>query len=137
MRISDLFTSVGINAALVFLFLFLYSIFRVQYFNARVYYARHFVRDKDWGTKRHEVGFKEELKRQAKGMLGWVPSAVKTALNEDELLRVAGVDAVVFMHIFRTAWVPHLFFLSEKHLVISISSDGGCDWHAPYFVRGR
>ena len=102
MRISDLFTSVGINAALVLLFLFLYSIFRVQWINARVYYARHFVRDKGWG-KRRELGFKEELKRQAKGMLGWVPSAVKTAMNEDELLRVAGVDAVVFMRIFRTA----------------------------------
>lgn len=91
MILSALFTSVGINLGLCILFLVLYSILRNLPGNAKVYAPRLVAE----GEAQQGAGF--DIERLVP-TVGWVRRAWK--LSEDELLSVAGLDAVIFMRIF-------------------------------------
>ncbi|KMZ75449.1 hypothetical protein ZOSMA_114G00460 [Zostera marina] len=91
MKVSALLTSVGINIALCVVLLSLYSILRKQPGNFSVYFGRKLAR---------------ERKRQKEGHFSFerfVPSPswiVKAwGYTEDEILAIAGLDAVVFLRI--------------------------------------
>ncbi|ERN06500.1 CSC1-like protein HYP1 [Amborella trichopoda] len=88
MIVSALLTSVGINLGLCVLFVTLYSILGKQPSNVRVYAPRLV-------DKGEERPFNLERLLPSAGWLkkAWEPS-------EDELLSLAGLDAVVFMRIF-------------------------------------
>lgn len=91
MILSALLTSVGINLGLCFLFFALYSILRNQPGNIPVYSPRLFSERKT----QEEDEFNLERLLPSPGWLkkAWQPS-------ENELLSIAGLDAVVFMRIF-------------------------------------
>lgn len=97
MKVSALLTSVGINIALCVVLLSLYSILRKQPGNFSVYFGRKLAR---------------ERKRQKEGHFSFerfVPSPswiVKAwGYTEDEILAIAGLDAVVFLRILIFRWV--------------------------------
>lgn len=99
MEISDLATSAGINIGLATIFLILYSIFRNQPENAGVYSTRQMLRD-----QRKEV--KERQPFSIHTLLpspGWVTRAWNP--SEDDIMESAGLDAVVFLRIFKFWWV--------------------------------
>ena len=88
MKISALLTSAGINIGLCALFLLLYSILRKQPSNVGVYFGRRLSEER----KRREDSFSlDKLVPSA----GWIVRA--WGLTEDEILSVAGLDAVVFL----------------------------------------
>ena len=91
MILSALLTSVGINVALCFLFLILYTILRNRPSNAELYVPRLVAEGK----------YREY---NASGMRGFFSSFswVKRAWQptENELLENSGLDAVVYMRIF-------------------------------------
>ncbi|MQL91074.1 hypothetical protein Taro_023680 [Colocasia esculenta] len=91
MIISALFTSVGINLGLCVLFFALYSVLRKQPGNVRVYASRLVVEGKAQQMAPFDI---ERLLPSA----GWMRNAWQP--SEDDLLSVAGLDAVVFMRIF-------------------------------------
>lgn len=98
MILSALLTSVGINVALCFLFLILYTILRNRPSNAELYVPRLVAEgkleaDDEFGVGRFFSSF------------NWVKRAWQP--TEDELLQNSGLDAVVFMRIF-------IFGLVEK-----------------------
>ncbi|KAH6830386.1 hypothetical protein C2S53_007552 [Perilla frutescens var. hirtella] len=91
MILSALLTSVGINVALCFLFLILYTILRNRPSNAELYVPRLVAEGKLQEDDESGVGrFFSSLK--------WVKRAWQP--TEDELLEHSGLDAVVFMRIF-------------------------------------
>ncbi|GAQ91055.1 early-responsive to dehydration stress-related protein [Klebsormidium nitens] len=94
--ISDLLTSMGINMGLVTLFLTLYSMFSKQPFNARVYFTRQYIKTKDFG--RTESGRLVINPLEYLTMAAWLKKAI--VLPEDDLLGIAGLDAVVLMRLF-------------------------------------
>lgn len=94
--ISDLLTSMGINMALVTLFLTLYSMFSKQPFNARVYFTRQYIKTRDFG--RTESGRLVINPLEYLTMAAWLKKAI--VLPEDDLLAIAGLDAVVLMRLF-------------------------------------
>ncbi|GMJ15253.1 hypothetical protein like AT1G58520 [Hibiscus trionum] len=91
MEVGDLLTSAGINIAICVVLLTLYSILRKQPGNACVYFTRKLVSEPIKGS-----GDPSCLTR-------FVPSASWIArawqATDEEILAVAGVDAVVFMRI--------------------------------------
>ncbi|KAL6553030.1 CSC1-like protein hyp1 [Orobanche gracilis] len=91
MILSALLTSVGINAALCFIFFILYSVLWSRPSNANLYVPRLVAEGK----------FREEDEISVGSLLSsfkWVKRAWQT--SEDELLSNSGLDAVVFMRIF-------------------------------------
>ncbi|KAL6520411.1 hypothetical protein OROMI_032591 [Orobanche minor] len=91
MILSALLTSVGINAALCFIFFILYSVLWSRPSNANLYVPRLVAEGK----------FREEDEISVESLLSsfkWVKRAWQT--SEDELLSNSGLDAVVFMRIF-------------------------------------
>ncbi|KAK8652508.1 hypothetical protein V6N13_126539 [Hibiscus sabdariffa] len=101
MILSALLTSVGINLGLCFLFFALYSILRNQPGNITVYSPLLFSERKT----EQEDEFNLERLLPSPGWLkrAWQPS-------EDELLSIAGLDAVVFMRIF--TFCVKVFFIA-------------------------
>ncbi|KAK8553133.1 hypothetical protein V6N13_089348 [Hibiscus sabdariffa] len=91
MILSALLTSVGINLGLCFLFFALYSILRNQPGNITVYSPRLL------GERKTEQENEFNLERLLPSP-GWLKRAWQP--SEDELLSIAGLDAVVFMRIF-------------------------------------
>ncbi|XP_078430264.1 hyperosmolality-gated Ca2+ permeable channel 2.3 [Wolffia australiana] len=91
MILAALFTSVGINLGLCVLFFVLYSILRNQPENAEVYAPRVVAE----GKERRTTAF--DLERLLPST-GWAKAAWN--LSEDDLLSIAGLDAVIFMRIF-------------------------------------
>lgn len=101
MILSALLTSVGINVALCFLFLILYTILRNRSNYAELYVPRllaegEFQEENDFGFKRFFSS------------LVWVKRAWEP--TEDELLQNSGLDAVVFMRIFIFGSVERMKF---------------------------
>ncbi|KAL1538737.1 CSC1-like protein HYP1 [Salvia divinorum] len=91
MILSALLTSVGINVALCFLFLILYTILRNRPSNAELYVPRLVAEGKFQEYNASGVrGFFSSFK--------WVKRAWQP--TENELLENSGLDAVVFMRIF-------------------------------------
>ncbi|GKV08766.1 hypothetical protein SLEP1_g20357 [Rubroshorea leprosula] len=91
MIVSALFTSVGINLGLCFLFFTLYSILRKQPKNVPVYAPRLFHERQS--QQRDDFSLERLLPSPGWLKRAWQPS-------EDELLSDSGFDAVVFMRIF-------------------------------------
>lgn len=90
MDISGLLTSAGINIGLCVLFLSLYSVLRKQPSNIYVYFGRRLTEERD----RREGSFSiDRLVPSA----GWLFKA--WGRTEDEILSVAGLDAVIFLRI--------------------------------------
>lgn len=94
MEISDLATSAGINIGLATLFLLLYSVFRKNPRNAGVYSTRQMLREKRKEVKREPFSLNNLLPSPGWLVRAWNPS-------EDEILETAGLDAVVFLRIFK------------------------------------
>jgi len=98
MEVSDLATSAGINIGLAILFLVLYSVFRKLPGNRGVYNTREMLRESQC-----KEGKKQEEK-QPFALENLVPTAgwVKQAwdLSDDDILKSAGLDALVFLRIF-------------------------------------
>ncbi|KAI3726129.1 hypothetical protein L1987_65926 [Smallanthus sonchifolius] len=90
MILSALLTSVGINLGLCFLFFTLYSILRKQPGNADVYAPRLVAEGKL--EPRNNFNLERLLPSTS-----WVNRSLRP--SEEELLRHAGLDGVVFMHI--------------------------------------
>lgn len=91
MILSALLTSVGINVALCFFFLILYTVLRNRPSYAELYVPRLVAEGK----------FQEDHVSGVRGFfssLKWVKRAWQA--TENELLENSGLDAVVFMRIF-------------------------------------
>lgn len=94
MEISDLATSAGINIGLATLFLLLYSVFRKNPRNAGVYNTRQMLREKRKEVKREPFTLGNLLPSPGWLVRAWNPS-------EEEILASAGLDAVVFLRMFK------------------------------------
>jgi hypothetical protein len=94
MEILDLATSAGINISLATLFLVLYSVFRKNPRNAGVYSTRQMVRERRKDIPREPFSLDNLLPSPGWLMRAWSPS-------EDDILESAGLDAVVFLRIFK------------------------------------
>ncbi|KAL2612175.1 hypothetical protein R1flu_023867 [Riccia fluitans] len=92
MDISGLLTSAGINIALAFLFLLLYSIFSKQPNNAGVYFGRELLRQRRLNT------LKDRTLESFIPSVGWMVRAWR--YTEDEVLESSGLDSLVFLRIF-------------------------------------
>ncbi|KAL4184490.1 hypothetical protein AMTRI_Chr10g1260 [Amborella trichopoda] len=121
MIVSALLTSVGINLGLCVLFVTLYSILGKQPSNVRVYAPRLV-------DKGEERPFNLERLLPSAGWLkkAWEPS-------EDELLSLAGLDAVVFMRIF--IFRSEYKYIATKRLSYFLSSQPQ-PHHFTILVRG-
>ncbi|KAG0585456.1 hypothetical protein M758_2G012200 [Ceratodon purpureus] len=94
MELLDLATSAGINISLAILFLVLYSVFRKNPRNAGVYNTRQMLRERRKEVKREPFSLDNLLPSPGWLVRAWNPS-------EDEILESAGLDAVVFLRIFK------------------------------------
>lgn len=94
MEISDLATSAGINIGLALLFFLLYSIFRKNPRNAGVYNTRQMLREKRKEVKQEPFTLGNLLPSPGWLIRAWNPS-------ESDILASAGLDAVVFLRIFK------------------------------------
>ncbi|KAJ4966366.1 hypothetical protein NE237_018215 [Protea cynaroides] len=90
MNISALLTSAGINIGVCVLLLSLYSILRKQPCNVSVYFGRRLAQEK---IKRKDAFHFERFIPSA----SWIVKAWET--SEEEILAIAGLDAVVFLRI--------------------------------------
>ncbi|PIA64642.1 hypothetical protein AQUCO_00100246v1 [Aquilegia coerulea] len=90
MNVAALFTSAGINIALCVILLSLYSILRKQPGNVKVYFGRRLAQE---CIGRNDPFCFDRLIPSA----SWIVKAWAT--SEDEILSVAGLDAVVFLRI--------------------------------------
>ncbi|KAJ3674428.1 hypothetical protein LUZ60_005044 [Juncus effusus] len=90
MKVSALLTSAGINIGICGLLLFLYSILRKQPGNANVYFGRRLA------EKHRRLRGAYVLERFVPSP-SWILKALQC--TEDEILAVAGLDAVVFLRI--------------------------------------
>jgi hypothetical protein len=99
MKVAALLTSAGINIGLCVLFLSLYSILRKQPQNVKVYFGR---------------SISKEHRRSLLGRFVPSPSWILRSLQctEDEILQLAGLDAVVFNRVlvFRFIHFTPTFF---------------------------
>lgn len=90
MILSALLTSVGINIALCFLFLILYTVLRNRPSYSELYVPRLVAEGK---LHENDFGFRRLLYSFRWVKRAWEPT-------EDELLERSGLDGVVFMRIF-------------------------------------
>lgn len=107
-------TSAGINISLAVLFLVLYSVFRKNPRNAGVYNTRQMLRERRKEVKREPFSLDNLLPSP-----GWVAHAWNP--SEDDVLESAGLDAVVFLRIFKF-WSVHPIFWLQQFLEESCSS---------------
>ena len=94
MEVLDLATSAGINISLAILFLVLYSVFRKNPRNAGVYSTRQMLRERRKEVQREPFSLDNLLPSPGWLVRAWNPS-------EGEILESAGLDAVVFLRIFK------------------------------------
>lgn len=94
MNLADLFTSAGINIGFAILFLSLYSVFSKQPGNAGVYFTRDLLRERE---NKHPGKERRTLESFVPSV-GWLIRAWRA--TEDDILKSAGLDAVVFLRIF-------------------------------------
>lgn len=90
MKISALLTSAGINIGLCVLLLSLYSILRKQPGNVNVYFGRRLAQEH---SRLRESFILERLVPSP----SWIVKALQ--YKEEEILAIAGLDAVVFLRI--------------------------------------
>jgi hypothetical protein len=100
---TEVGTSAAINMGLAFLFLFVFSIVRVQPQNARVYFPKWYIKgDRKASTKEPgKFNLKHYVNTDYKvylNLLGWMWEALK--MPEEELIEHAGLDSAVFLRIF-------------------------------------
>eukprot|EP01018_Ginkgo_biloba_P006585 Gb_06755 [translate_table: standard] len=100
MNVAALMTSAGVNIGLCILFFSLYSILRKQPGNYYVYFPRKLAKEQA------NLQGSFSLERLVPSA-SWIMEAWK--LSEQELLTVAGLDAVVFLRIFIFRGLEALF----------------------------
>ncbi|GJM96172.1 hypothetical protein PR202_ga12985 [Eleusine coracana subsp. coracana] len=102
MKVGGLLTSAGINIGLCVLFFSLYSILRKQPQNVKVYFGRRIAEEHN---RLREAFILERFVPSTR----WIVTSVRC--TEDEILAIAGLDAVVFNRIlvFRYAY---LYFIT-------------------------
>ncbi|KAK1367310.1 hypothetical protein POM88_042871 [Heracleum sosnowskyi] len=126
MNLSALLTSAGINIALCLVLSSLYSILRKQPNNASVHFGQRFAQ-----VQSHDLFCLDRIVPSA----GWIVKAWETT-EEEDLLTVGGLDAVVFLRIV-VFWMfksklQELCHANNWALPVYKSVKHGVD-HNPYF----
>lgn len=104
MNAESLLVSVSINIGLALLILALFSVLRKQPSNTAIYYARRL-------SQHHHVSFyRRFFPWRLLPSVEWVSSALR--VTEAEILDSCGLDAFVFVRLFKFGWVSPLFFYS-------------------------
>jgi len=100
MKVGGLLASAGINIGLCVLFLSLYSILRKQPQNVKVYFGRRIAEERN---RLRDAFILERFVPSP----SWIVKSLRC--TEDEILDVAGLDAVVFNRIIVFRYL-HLYF---------------------------